>query len=875
MIVTSPEQIKTQITNILPSLPKEDVAHFIDEATRPENANMTSEALLNMLVADPRIANLLAQMKQQSQSGGVNLGNGTSVGQMGDAVAGDKIDGDAVTGDKIDASGSQGTVASVSGSLTQIYINDSKASIDINDLKALIELLRGGGVAPVAPPPPSVPPAEPRHIAIDRYMRQFSDTFKLLTPQGPKYDFPLTFQLVSDNGEPIEASAGTPIDQLITRAQSSRKVILRGAAGSGKTTAMRRTAALIGQQGYTTIMPLYIELRKLEPDALQRVSESLEAVASAESYLEPLLKTAYGQPNMDTLKRLGDYADAKADNLLMVMVDGLNEIYGEEAASSILHRLDTYIQARSSACVIVSDRITPRDAITQFWQVARIERIPLPVIFDQFKANKIDAIYKELTDNDRTLLQTAYFLNYALEHNTARLSSAAEAIAAFFEELGKEPGRELGFASDDIDLLAKAAFDAYKQHRSPKFDIQPFAQAIGQAMFDKLEDDGVVTRLPADAHPAPNQPPSAPQAQFDHPLKHDYLAARYLSQHTTEWTPESLDIVSFESNSFDALAMTLELLPDESQSDTFIQRVHNWNWAAALVCIAKAMRTGSGRHSKEIQLAVLALVAEKMFDPVQQTRKRANEVLSLFPQEIAAPYIQVRNLNELYALVQQQVQSEARFQDRELWFPQWRDLFVRFDSPTFGERDLKQIVSNQAILGWTAANVFRRFKLSDLDVRQLRAYYDATSACDFNDWRASTIRSRVVHAVGATDTSAVVDLLFEALNQDSYLWARIGAARSLVEIAALTADVDLRQRVINTLSGMVTNADSSILALKTLHEIGQSAFYNDAHAGWQHAITPLIMLVQDRQNDLEKSWWSNLMTEFEQFSQMPAALSVG
>src|SRR5262249_30902267 len=191
--------------------------------------------------------------------------------------------------------------------------------------------------------------------------------------------------------------------------------------------------------GYDTIMPLYIELRRLKPDALQRVSENLDEKATAEGYLEPLLDAAYTQPNIDTLKCLGDYAESKADGILLVMVDGLNEIYGEESACSILHRLDAYISARPGACVIVSDRITPRDAITN-WQVARIERVPLAVVLDQFKAKQIDAIYDQLTENDRTLLQTPYFLNYALEHNTAPLSSAAEAIAAFFETLGKEQG---------------------------------------------------------------------------------------------------------------------------------------------------------------------------------------------------------------------------------------------------------------------------------------------------------------------------------------------------------------------------------------------------------------------------------------------------
>src|SRR5262245_36693208 len=221
----STSEITSQLSSTLPTLPQEDVAHFVDVANRPENANMTPEQKLNLMTADPQIAQLLARLQQQIQSGGVNLGANNTIEKIDDVMAGDKVNGDKFAGD-------------------QITINiGSEKSLDPQTLKLLKEF--AGAFA--APPPQPPAPAAPRDVAIDRYVRHFSDVLKNPTPQGPKYDFPLTFQLISDTGEPIEASAGTPIDQLITWAQNSisRKVILRGAAGSGKTTAMQRTAALI------------------------------------------------------------------------------------------------------------------------------------------------------------------------------------------------------------------------------------------------------------------------------------------------------------------------------------------------------------------------------------------------------------------------------------------------------------------------------------------------------------------------------------------------------------------------------------------------------------------------------------------------------
>jgi hypothetical protein len=832
----SVEEITSKLASTLPSDLQGEAAHLVDQAARYDNGRMTTEELLNLLVADDRIAHLLARLPSPAQSGGVNLGAGTTVGQMGDAVAGDAVAGDAVAGDKID-----------------IHLDD------ISDPKVLIELIRQLGAGNAAAP------AEQHDATIDLYQQQFIAALGGLT--AARYEFPLSVRLISSQRTP-ESDMGITLDQLIARIQTSRMIIMRGAAGSGKSTCMRRLAELLVQDQHSTIVPIFLQLRDLKPEVLARAGEAVQDDATPERYIEPLLDASIVPLGIADLKQLGDHALALNGGLILVMADGLNELYGEESTNLILKRLIAYVTRRGlSARVLVSDRITPRDVINTQWQQLRIEQLAPDVVRQQFEARGIDAVYHELSTADRTLLQTPYFLAYALDHNTTHLSSAAEAIKAFFEEMD--------FDGDVLDRMAQAAFDAYNDHHSYKFDVPHFMHAVGDVVYRRLVDGGVLIVLPTAGDTQAAQQPSEPLAQFDHPLKHDYLAARYLAQHTTEWTPASLDVVSFESNSFDALAMTLELLQDVAQCDTFIQRVHNWNWAAALVCIAKAVRSGSGRHSQEIQLAVLALVAEKRFDPVQQTRARANEVLSLFPQAIAAPYQQVRDLAELRALAQQQVQSEAKYYDGEPWFPRWRDLFVRFDKPAFGEDDLRQIIRQEALIGWTAANMLRRFKLSDLDVRQLRAYYDACGAVDFNDWRASTIRSRVVHALSCTDTRPAVDLLVEALSHDRYLWARIGAARSLIEIAALTADSALRGHVIDTLFGMVKEARTEILAIKTLHEIGMSAFYRDAHPGWQQAVTPLIALVRDRQSDPEKDWWSNLLVEFATFCQAQAERAVG
>jgi hypothetical protein len=733
-----------------------------------------------------------------------------------------------------------------------------KSDIDVNisdtfDPKSLIELIRN-----LSDKPGSVRESD---TVVDQYQKQFSAALGRLN--APKYQFPLTIRTTSAQGESRATDAGIPLEGLIARIQTSRLTLLHGGAGSGRSTCMRRLAEILVDDQHANIVPIFLQLRQLRYETLARAGEAVLDDADAEQYIEPLLDASIVPLGTADLKLLGEHALSLNNGLILIMADGLNELYGEEVTNLILKRLIAYVTRRGlGARVLVSDRITPRDSIDTKWKHLRLELLAPAVVLQQFQAHGMESAYQELSVAERTLLQTPYFLAYALDHNTTRLSSAAEAIKAFFEEQG--------FNGETLDRMAQAAFNAYSDDRNYKFDASRFMHAVGDDVYRKLVDEGILFVLADEGEPRVTQRSNEPQAQFDHPLKHDYLAARYLAQHSTEWTPASFDAASFESNSFDALAMTLELLQDANQCDTFIQRVYNWNSAAALVCIAKAVRTGSGRHSQEIQFAVLALEAEKLFDPVQQTRMRASAVLALFPQAIAAPYQQVRDLGELYALVQQQTQSEATYRDREPWFPKWRDLFVRFSSPMFSEQDRRQIVSQEGLIGWTAANVFRRFKLSDLDILQLRAYYDAASSSDNNDWRSSTIRSRVVHALGRTDTQPAVELLFEALTQDRYVWARTGAARSLIQLAALTADSALRRQIVDMLIDMVKRATPETLAIKLLHEIGQSVFYRGAHPEWQEVITPLIVLIRDRQTDPERDWWSTLLVEFEKFCQAQA-----
>src|SRR3954471_12466198 len=257
-MMPSVDEITSRLASTLPSDLHGEAAHLVDQTARYDNGRMTTEELLNLLVADDRIAHLLARLASPAQSGGVNLGAGTNVGQMGDAVAGNKVGGDAVAGNKVD-----------------IHLDD------ISDPKVLIELIRQLGAGNRAAP------AEQHDATIDLYQQQFIAALGGLTT--PRYEFPLTVRLISSQRTPPESDRGITLDQLIARIQTSRMIIMRGAAGSGKSTYMRRLAELLVQDQHSTIVPIFLQLRELKPEMLARAGEAVQDDATAERYIEPLL----------------------------------------------------------------------------------------------------------------------------------------------------------------------------------------------------------------------------------------------------------------------------------------------------------------------------------------------------------------------------------------------------------------------------------------------------------------------------------------------------------------------------------------------------------------------------------------------------------
>jgi hypothetical protein len=92
---------------------------------------------------------------------------------------------------------------------------------------------------------------------------------------------------------------------------------------------------------------------------------------------------------------------------------------------------------------------------------------------------------------------------------------------------------------------------------------------------------------------------------------------------------------------------------------------------------------------------------------------------------------------------------------------------------------------------------------------------------------------------------------------------KFGAARSLVEIAAITDDVDLRERIVEGLQNRIHG-----LRRRVLEEIGKAVFYRNAPISWSALIVPLLEKIRDAQKDTkDQEEFGKVLDNFSEFME--------
>jgi nucleoside phosphorylase len=641
------------------------------------------------------------------------------------------------------------------------------------------------------------------------YLARFQRQLNAPTGLFPRSDFLLRFD---------ELHFGLrPTSELIQVCDERQRVVLTGSAGAGKSMAL----GLLARQLAAQVDPVcvYLDLEQLKPPNGAATSDA----AGIEKWLTAIVHASIVDIPLGELSKLA------ADRPVILLVDGVNEVPGGAAGDAIA-ALDEFVFNNGKARILVADRVLSERYRAGRWHHAHLRPIPAEEVkgyVDQrFGSGTYAALGEgddQLADRERALLGLPYFLNIALSRETPALGSRAAAMREFFT-------RQVGLSEQQLGTLASAAFAAYSELHRRTFQPKWLKAQVGDQLLQSLETAGVLVAR------------EGGEVGFAHQLQHDFLAGRHLATDRSLWHSDVLDQVTFYAESTDPLAQALTVLGVELR-DEFLRVVYNWSWYGCVRTMSVVEADGHDSCSASLRTALLALIAEKRFDPVVDTGEQAERLLSHFTDPLALKLASAPDRGSLSELVR-----SLHGQDDE-WFRKWRELFVEAPPPSLATRDLTdRLASDEPVEGWTASNALRRFDMAEVFSELRGMYLGARSSQP----ASRAIRWRIVHAIGAWADDESADLLLRALDDDEYVWVKYGAVRSLVELAATGSQV-LQARVLSDLRDRLRTIPE-----QPLRELVWSAGRGDVPdvTHWASAVRPLIVqIVADQTIESARSSW--------------------
>lgn len=594
--------------------------------------------------------------------------------------------------------------------------------------------------------------------------------------------------------------------------------VLVGGAGVGKSSILHQ--AVKASSSPLEPFPVLIDLKLWKPAYSNRLAEDPSGAELLPS-LDALLRASVQRIGVKLLDAIA------VRRPVLLFVDGLNEVSFADVGRRILTLLDEYMRTRPHVRTLVTDRSLGEFYDESGWTTMRLE--PLEVA-------EVKRVLTEQLGEDAAadlgaaveLLRIPFFLNRAIRGGNLALISRAAALQDFFAV-------QLDLSDDQLDALAHAAFEVYLQRRR-SFPATAIADVAGDDVFAMLQDAGVVL--------------GEEDLAFHHQLEHDYLAARHLAACARQWTPVVFDAMTFDAASFDVLGLTLEQLTREDERDAFLRAVYDWNWGGTIAAMIAAEHDGSPAASAPLRMALLAVIAEKRFDRVDGTRGVTIQHLERFSGDVAAQLTSAPSLAALIDVVRVAPSGPE-------WFEQWRACFCRMPPTPLSEQEAALIASSDSLIGWTMASVARRFAHDPERAAQLRALYAAHPSADST---ARAIRWRVVHVLGAWPTEANTAALLQAIGDD-YSWVQYGAVRSLMETAARTGDLRLREHIVQNLLTRIRE-----LGDEPLSQFAWSSLYEGAPDDYAPAVHPLLQAALAlQQNETGRRIWLRRIARFEAF----------
>ncbi len=606
----------------------------------------------------------------------------------------------------------------------------------------------------------------------DEILKRTSEAAAKLDIPEPSFEFELGW---SDCYEALSAGryqGAWSIPDLLQETLNHGRVLLHADGGAGKSTIARRLLQCAANQ---QIAAFLISLRLWTEEITEVWQARLEDASRIEilfGLMEPKVSEAV-------------IASLAGSTKGVLVVDGLNEVPAD-IAPELLSVVDMIARRHPHVGVLVTDRLNRHVLSADRWILATITSVAPP------GPTKMESRLPRR-------LELALFLDMARKVDRDSRSSSVF-LHAFFTD-------DLGLGDDELKAAANAALDAYRSTRARRFPIDQFRQSAGGAATDKLRRGSAL--LVSDG-----------EAYFAHHLYHDFLAGLALAySNPSLWTHSIFDAVSFRASSFEPIGLALEQIGGTSRADEFLLRVYDWNFYGSAFALARGRAEEDCAVSEHLELALVALLAERRWDVIEETRQEIADALRAFQGGPAGALREAQGIQGIIEIVGQASHADSRFQS-------WQSAFTAKPGHPASDDLLSMLSDDDPLLGWTASNVLRRAEVGvggQRGIRQLLRRH-----------RKSVIRWRAAHTLGMHGGRANVKALLAAL-EDADHWVRAGAIRALIEIAGTSCAE--RDAVLNE---VVRRADEIAVDPTMAEWLRSSLLLASPPSDWEEAAAPVV-----------------------------------
>lgn len=651
----------------------------------------------------------------------------------------------------------------------------------------------------------------------ERFIKSLDDEVIL-----PQTKFSLRMEIADSEDETLHSK------DFVKYWNNKKKILLTGAAGRGKSVVLTSLARRLHTEDDS--IAVFVNLKRWSSDYSDELRQ-YNTGRNGDKQLNIILRASIADITTDDLKEL-----TESEDHVYVFVDGLNEIADDDAKRLILDAVDDYRRSNPEAVRAVASSRTAQQRFTEReWRQVKIRSLSEYEVRSQINNRFGEGTYEELSDREQKFLSTPFFLSLVLDMDDPHVGSKSDALRQFFVDKDN-----LGLDDTELERLSTAGFHMYRCHDSTTFSSESFKNVASEDLYNKLDTSGVIRERFRD------------EATFMHQLLQDYLAAHHLVQNPDTWNSECFDHVTIESASFDVLSLAVEQISSKGSGDQLLKEIYDWNWLATVKCLRENWPPGDS-FSRELADAVLFTVAEKRFDRIRTTSEWITTKLEYFPGDRAEVLANLGNMDQVLRYLRN-IEGEPE------WFTTWKRLYTTGQGETVTAEDVTHITDEDSIIGWATANILKRVRLKEDDLRQIRGYLDLANWRDGRGEISGTVAWRCVHVLGAYPSEANRDLLFTALEEAEYMWVQYGAVRSLVEMAALTSDHTFQEETFERLASKLPD-----LPLKVQEEAVSTLHYKYPQGKWvEYGRTILDTLIEQAENE-QRTQWQQESEDFEDF----------